>query len=157
MKGHVINRFSGKELVGSLFCPALSFVWGLIRFLDAFAHGAEFTGKGLFRMSFFAAMLIGGILSAVLTLAFDIHTECYLDKRLLLIAAVFVFHGIVGRFMISSNMVLLALYMLVSIVAFIVEFTKIRDINTDFGELAVIILSDPVLYWTIYWFVLLIY
>ena len=144
-----MKNFSQNGLAGSLCCPVISFLWGSIRALDALAHGLDFTDKGLFRMSFLGAVLIGGILSAVLTLAFDIHTEYYLDKRLILIAAVFFFRVIIGRFMVGSNVFYTVLYLLVGVVAYAVLFAKIRDMNTDFGEMTVLILSDPILYWTV--------
>lgn len=151
-----MRDFTEKQLVGSLCCPALCFLWGMLRSLYDLSWGAEFTGKGIFRISYLAAVLIGGIISAVLTLRLKIHTEYYLDKRLILIAVVFVFHGIVGRFMFSNAVILLIMYMAVSVVAFIVEFVKIHDVNTDWGERVILILSDPILYWTAYWFVLYI-
>lgn len=142
-------KFSKKELAGSLCCPALSFLWGLVRFLNAIGSGLEFTGIGLFRWSFIGAMLIGGVLCAVLTAAFDIHTEYYLEKRPILIAAVFVFQVIIARFSVSGNIFYIVLYLLVGVAAYAVLFAKIRDVNTDPGELAVLVLSDPILYWTV--------
>ena len=148
-RGEHMKNFSQKSLAGSLCCPVISFLWGSVRALDALAHGLDFTGNGLFRMSFLGAVLIGGILSAVLTLAFDIHTEYYLDKRLILITAVFAFRVIISMFMVGSSLFYSVLYLLVWGVAYIVLFTKIRDVNTDFGEMTVLILSDPILYWTV--------
>lgn len=144
-------KFSKKELTGSLFCPLLTFFWGLFNSLYAIGNGLEFTGKGIFRLSLIGAMAVGGVLCAALTLAFDIHTEYYLDKRLILIAAVFVFHNIINRFMAGSSLFYIVLFLLVGAAAYIVLFVKIRDINTDPGELTILILSDPVLYWTVYW------
>ena len=51
----------------------------------------------------------------VLTLKLDIHTEYYLGKRLILIAAVAVFHGIISRFMLSSNIFYIVLYALLEL------------------------------------------
>ncbi len=152
-----MSDFTKKQLAGSLCCPVLCFLWGLIRSLYDLSWGAEFTGKGIFRMSYLAAVLIGGIISAVLTLGFKIHTEYYLDKRLIVIAAVVVFHGIVSRFMFDSYIILLIMYMVVSAAALVVEFVKIHDVNTDWGERTVLILSDPIIYWTAYWLVLYIH
>ena len=94
-------------------------------------------------------MLIGGVLSAVLSIAADIHTEYYLEKRLILIAIVFVFRQIILRFMVSSDMFYIVLFLILAGISYIVLFTKIRDVNTDWGEMTVILLSDPELYWTI--------
>lgn len=146
-----MSCFSKKELAGSLCCPILSFLWGFIRFLNAVGYDPEFMGADLFCMSFFGAMLIGGIFCVVLTLAFGIHTEYYLSKRLILIAAVFVFHTIIGRFSVNSYIFYFVLYLLVGIAAYIILFAKIRDENTDLVEITVLVLSDPILYWTLYW------
>ncbi|MDE7229343.1 MAG: hypothetical protein K2N56_02580 [Oscillospiraceae bacterium] len=151
-----MSDFTKKQLAGSLCCPVLCFLWGLIRSLYDLSWGAEFSGKGIFRMSYLAAVLVGGIISAVLTLGFKIHTEYYLDKRLIVIAVVIVFHGIVSRFMFSNTVILLVMYMAVSAAALVVEFVKIHDVNTDRGERTVLILSDPIIYWTAYWLVLYI-
>lgn len=101
------------------------------------------------RLTYIAAILIGGILCAVLSLAADIHTEYYLGKRLILIAAVFVFRQIIMRFMVSSNLFYIVLFLILAGISYIVLFTKIRDVNTDLGEMTVILLSDPELYWVI--------
>ncbi len=144
-----MKNFSGKQLAGSLFCPALSFLWGLVRLIDTLASSTGFTGKNLFRITFFGAVLIGGVLCTVLTLAFDIHTEYYLGKRSILLFAVIAFRAVISRFMVSNLMILLVLYLLVGIAAYIVMFAVIRDENTDPGELTVLVLSEPTLYWTI--------
>ncbi len=143
-----MKNFSGKQLAGSLFCPALLFLWGLIRLIDTLASGTGFSGSQLFRITFFGAVLIGGVLCTVLTLAFDIHTEYYLEKRLVLIFGVVAYRAVISRFMVSNVMVWLVLYLLVGIAAYIIIFAVIRDVNTDFGELSVLVLSDPILYWT---------
>lgn len=144
-----MERFSKKELAGSLFCPIMSFLWGLIRFLNAVGSGLKLTGTGSFRLSFIGAMVIGGVLCTVLTLMLDIHTESYLNKRLILIAAVFISHVIIGRFTLSSYMFYFVAYLFVGIIAYIVLFTKIRDVNTDLGEMTILLLSDSILYWTL--------
>lgn len=101
------------------------------------------------RLTYIAAILIGGILCAVLSLAADIHTEDYLEKRLILIAVVFVFRQIILRFMVSSDMFYIVLFLILAGISYIVLFTKIRDVNTDLGEMTVILLSDPVFYWIV--------
>lgn len=147
-------KFSGKGLAASLFCPALSLLWGMIRLIYDLSWGAEFTGKGVFRVSYFGALLIGGVLSAILTLTLDIHTEQYLARRSIVIIGVFVFHNIVSMFMLENGMVLLAMYMTVSAVGFIVQFKWVRDMNSGLGESVILIISDPVVYWTLYWLLL---
>ena len=147
-------KFSGKGLAASLCCPCLSFLWGMIRLIYDLSWGADFGGKGIFRISYICAVLIGGLLSAILTLTLDIHTEYYLGIRILVIIGVFIFHSIVSRFVLGNSMVLLTMYMLVSAAGFIVQFKRVRDINTDAGESVILIISDPILYWTVYWLLL---
>lgn len=141
-------NFTRKELAGSLFCPIFTFIWGLVRALNVVVGGWTVANGGFFRLSFVGAMF-GGALCTALTVSFDIHTEYYLDKRLILIASVFAFHIIISRFMVSSNAFYVVLYLLVALISYFILFTKIRDENTDWKELTVIVLSDPVLYWTV--------
>lgn len=146
-----MTNFTKKQLAKSLCCPIMTFLWGFVGCIDALIYSLEFTSNGIFRWCFIAAIAVGGVLCTYLTLKIDIHTEYYLDKRLMLIAVVFVFHVIISRFMISNEIFYIVLYMLVGIIAYIVQFTQIRDENTDLGELTIIVLSDPILYWTMYW------
>lgn len=71
-----------------------------------------------------------------------------------MIIGVFVFHNIVSMFMLENGMVLLAMYMTVSVVGFIVQFKWVRDMNSGLGESVILIISDPVVYWTLYWLLL---
>lgn len=109
--------------------------------------GADFTGRGSFRLSYFAAILIGGILPIILTLAGKIHTEQYLKKRLITIVTVYVLTGFVS--MIVYTVIMYPLQMLVYIGALIYQFMRVQDEDTSGGERAVIMLSDPIVYWTI--------
>lgn len=108
---------------------------------------ADFTGRGSFRLSYFAAILIGGILPIILTLAGKIHTEQYLKKRLITIVTVYVLTGFVS--MIVYPVIMYPLQMLVYIGALIYQFMRVQDEDTSGGERAVIMLSDPIVYWTI--------
>ena len=144
-------NFTRKELVGSLCCPALTILWCIIRVLTDLSWGAEFTGKGFFRLTPFIAFFVGGFLPIILTLACKIHTEHYLKKRLILIVIVYVFNGFIG--LIGVPVVMFALYMTVGIGAVIYQLLKVQDEDTSGGERAVIMLSDPIVYWTIYHFI----
>lgn len=145
-----MTNFNKKQLADSLFCPILTFLWGAVRCIIPFGSIPDFSSKNVYGLSFIAAMAVGGVLCVILTLALDIHTEYYLEKRLILIAAVFVFHIVIARFSVSSNMFYVVSYLLVGVIAYIVMFVKIRDVNTDFGEMTILVLSDPILYWTVY-------
>ena len=146
-----MQGFTKRELIGSLFCPALTILWGGVRFLVDLTCGLKFTGEGSFRLTAIFAVFIGGILPVILTLTHKIHTEQYLKKRIITIIAVYVANGFIGLF--GNGVTMLALYMIVGIGAVLFQILKIQDENTLGKERVVLILSDPIVYWTIYWFI----
>lgn len=149
-----MNSFSKKQLFMSLACPFLCFLWGSVRIISALTGGVRleeiFVSKYFPAGICFAALLIGGILSAVLTVTLKIHTEEYLIKRLAVIGAVIIvqqvllFVGMDGR--------VFALVSLVEAAAVIYQVLKVQNEGTTGGERAVMMMSDPVLYWMIFWF-----
>lgn len=143
-------KFDKKELIGSLCCPILTFLWGSIRSLVDLSWGANFTGKGSFRLTAFVAIVFGGILPFILTLALKIHTEQYLKKRIITIVIVYVANSFIGH--IGVPVVMFVFNMLVGIGAVIYQIIKVQDEDTSSGERAVFMLSDPIVYWTVYWF-----
>ena len=116
------------------------------------SSGADFTGKGSFRLTALIAILVGGILPVILTLARKIHTEQYLKKRIITIVIVYVANGFIGH--IGIPVVSVVLYMLVGVGAVIYQIIKVQDEDTSGGERIVLMLSDPIIYWTLYWFLL---
>lgn len=147
-------KFDKKKLIGSLCCPILTFLWGSIRLLSDLSWGADFTGKSSFRLTSFIAIIFGGILPVILTLTREIHTERYLKKRLIVIVLVYLVN------MINNNITVPVFafvgYMIVGVGAMMFQILKVQDEDTSGGERAVLILSDPIVYWTIYWFMLYI-
>lgn len=144
-------NFSRRELIGSLLFPFLTFLWGMVRFVGDLSWGAPFVGSGSFRLSFFPAILVGGILCALLTIGLKIHTERYVKKRIILLIVVYLTNNCIG--MIGFPMVMFPLYMLVNIGAIIFQIFKVQDEDTSGYQRAVLMLSDPVVYWLIYWFI----
>ena len=153
-RADTMRGFEKKELIGSLFCPALTLLWGTVRILVDLSWGAEFTGRGSFRLTAFVAVLIGGVLPFIITLAGKIHTEQYLKKRLITIVIVYIFNGLIG--LIGYPVIMFPLYMFVGIGAVIIQVFKVQNEDTSGGERAVLMLSDPIVYWTIHWFMLYI-
>lgn len=52
-----MSEFTKRELIGSLLCPFLTFLWGAIRFVnDHFILGMEITGRGTFRLMYIVAI-----------------------------------------------------------------------------------------------------
>ena len=143
-------KFDKKELIASLCCPILTFLWGSIRSLTDLSWGADFTGKGSFRLTAFVAIVFGGILPVILTLTREIHTERYLKKRLIVIVLVFLVNKINNN--IPVAVFAFVFYMIVGVGAMMFQIFKVQDEDTSGGERAVLMLSDPTLYWTLYWF-----
>lgn len=146
-----MREFNRRELIESLFCPALTILWGSVRFFADLACGLKFTGEGSFRLTAIFAVFIGGILPVILTLKHKIHTEQYLKKRIITIIAVYVANSFIGH--IGNSVTMFALNMIVGIGAVLFQILKIQDENTLGKERVVLILSDPIVYWTIYWFI----
>lgn len=146
-----MRGFTKRELIGSLFCPALTILWGSVRFLVDLTCGLKFKGEGSFRLAAIFAVIIGGILPIILTLTHSIHTEHYLKKRIITIIVVYVANGFIGLF--GNGVTMLALYMIIGIGAVLFQILKIQEENTLGKERLVLILSDPIVYWTIYWFI----
>lgn len=142
-----MRNFSKGELAGSLAVPMLTFLWGLIYTISRLSTGAEFLGKGSSHLAYPLAMIFGGALPVFLTLKFKIHTEDYLKKRLILIIIIRVIFGFIGH--IGKIMPMFIFYMLFGVGAIIFEVFKIQDESTTGGERAVLMLSDPIIYWTL--------
>ncbi len=145
-----MKGFTWAELAMSLCCPLLSFLWGILRILTDLMGGADFLGGGLLHTSCVLAILAGGIIPAILTLAMKVHTEEYLKKRLITISVVYVLNSCIGK--IGIPIIMFALYMLVGVTAVIFQILKVQDNFNTACERTVMIMSDPIVYWTIYWF-----
>lgn len=89
--------------------------------------------------------LIGGVLPIILTLSLKIHTERYMLKRLICFVAFYMFRNL----MMGSPMVIFAFELLIGVLIIIFEVVKIQDELTTGSERAVLLLSDPVIYWLI--------
>ena len=139
----MFKNFTAKELFGALCCPFLAFLWGIVRWLNDLSLGEQFLGRGIFRVTYFLAMF-SGILTAILTLKLNLHTERYLKKRLIIIAAVIVMTGFING---NGHVgVMITLDLLVYVGAVVLQILTVQDQNTFGAERAVLMLSDPVVY-----------
>lgn len=120
-------------------------------FTDGVRFADLFVGKYFFNSICLAALLIGGVLSAVLTLTLKIHTEYYLLKRLAVIAAVIIVQLVLLILPLDAAVYDLGLSLL-GAAAVIYQVLKVQNEGTSGGERAVMMLSDPILYWMIFWF-----
>ncbi len=142
-----MRNFSKAELAGSLAIPVLTFLWGLTYTINRLSWGAEFLENGSSHLAYPIAMIFGGALPIFLTLKYKIHTEDYLKKRILLIIFIRIVFSLIG--MIGKVMPMFIYYMPFGIGAIIFEVFRIQDEGTTGGERAVLMLSDPIIYWTI--------
>lgn len=149
-----MNEFTPKELLMSLACPFLSLLWGIFRFLDAII-GSEtgfaeyFSGFGAAAVIVLAAIFLGGSLSAFLTFFLKIHTERFLKIRLIIIAATI---SIIVIFWFAVYNVILC-EILCAIVGILAATASIvlSLTRANAAERAVVILSDPVVYITLFY------
>lgn len=136
--------FTKKELVMSLCCPVITALWGLYHVLT------DLPLVGL------AAVLIGGVLPIVLTLRFKIRTDSYLLIRLIVIAVVFGLNKLFENFVFlgSTNVTFFAEHMLVTVAAVLLQILMFKRMDgITKGERAVLILSDSILWWAVYYIV----
>lgn len=150
----------------SLCCPVLTFLGGCLMFFIDFPWGRDFTAENGFLLLLFpnnggfplvdlAAVLIGGILPAVLTLRLKIHTEKYLIKRLIIIVVIFAVNRFIRNLLVPGNSdgPHLILYMIFNVGAVLIQVLAVQKEDTLAGERAVLMLSDPIVYWAIYYFI----
>lgn len=149
-----MNSFTKKELILSLLFPFLTFLWGVgnvitpIFFEGSIKDSFVYTGTYFPNVTWVVAILIGGILPAVLTLTLKVHTEQYLKKRLCVLALIIVVFQIVNHVM---SAFLVEIYMIILCAGAIVyQVLKVQAEETSGGERAILMLSDPGLYWLIY-------
>lgn len=143
------QAFTLKELVFSLACPALTFLWGAVRFIDDLSWGGRYWVNFL---SYFAAIIIGGLLPAALTLLFGIHTEDYLKERLIVIVIIYLANSFIGKM--GTPLIMFIYFMLFGIGAILYQVLKVQDEKlSDIGRV-VMIISDPIVYWTFRLFLL---
>lgn len=143
--------FSREELIKSLVCPLITLLWGLVNAVSDVLWGAEFFGGGLFRVSYLIAFVLGGCIPIILTISIKIHTEKYLKKRLFVIIFTYVAESVIGK--IGVPLLTFIFLMLFDIGAIIYQIVKVQEDETSGFERVILILSDPIVYWTIYWFI----
>lgn len=141
--------FTRKDLIFSLACPVLTFLWGAVRFINDLSWGGR---SWVNFLCFFSAMIIGGLLPVALTLLLGIHTENYLKERLIVIAFTYVAFSLIGK--IGIPLVMFIFYMLFGIGAVIFQLLKVQDESLSNIGRTVLIISDPIVYWTLRFFLI---
>ncbi len=135
-----MKKLTRRQIINSLVFPIMTTVWALYEYII----GNIFWGFALEPVDFayFAAIGIGGILCAVLTITVGIETGQYFLPRLLILLSTIFVIAVVGEFIEIDYRIYLVL-VLVSLVFSALFFKK----RTKFSEWMIIFLSNPVLYY----------
>lgn len=149
--------FTKKELIMSLFFPVIVFLWGTYEFVFGIPWGRDLAEVGfwgwLFPLIGLAKLLVGGVLPVVLTLRLKIRTDSYLLIRLIVIVVVYALNRFIENYAFpgSTTVTFFALHMIVNATALLLQILTFKKLDTSSGERAVLILSDPILWWAVYY------
>ncbi|MCH5206624.1 MAG: hypothetical protein J1F09_06690 [Oscillospiraceae bacterium] len=145
------RKLSRRMIVWSLMFPIGTTVWAVFNIISEFMV-LVFGVHGIFPHDFgyILAVLVGGVLSTVLTLAVGIDTSEYFMPRLLIFVSAIGIVGIAGNFvgeqMVGGPTVIMYI---ASIVFSSLFFYKV--IKTRISEWIIIFISNPILYYLIYY------
>lgn len=147
------GKLTRRQLICSLACPAVCFLWGSLYIVVYLANGSLFTNQPLADCGYFASIVLGGIVPALITVIGKVDTESYLKQRGFIILVVFA----AFRAMTIGAMkpIHFYLYIAIGLAAILYQILHVQDELTTHSERAVLILSDPVIYWTFNWAVTL--
>lgn len=144
-----MKDFLRVELIKSLFFPGLCALWVIVRFFSELSGGVNFLAGNFCRpISYGSALIFGCGLPALLTLSRNVHTERYLKKRLIIFVVAYV--GLSFLNLISEPVLYLFYYLFFGVFFVVLQVFKVQEEDTPAAERAVLMLSDPVIYWTIF-------
>ena len=156
--------FTKKELIMSLFCPVIILLWGAYEFVFGIPWGrslAEVCFRGwLDLLIALVKLLVGGVLPIVLTLRLKIRTDSYFWMRLIVIVVVYFLNRLIEGYAIpffsgDMTVTVFLLHLIVNVAAVILQILLFKRLdNITKGELAVIALSDPCLWWAVHFFLM---
>ena len=149
-----MEKFDNNELIKSLVFPIICVLWGLARVVPGVFTGADFAE--LFNslavvetVICLSAILAGGVVSAILTMTKRVHTEQFLRERLLTVLAV----AAVGMIFNIAPFIINFYSLGMAIANGYAVFVRIKKISSTplFPiERAVLIMSEPIFYWEIF-------
>lgn len=146
-------KLTRRQLICSLACPAVCFLWGAVYIVVYLAAGALFTNQPLADCGYIAAVVLGGIVPALITVIGKVDTESYLKQRGFIILVVFA--AFKAMAIGSMKPIHFYLYIAIGLAAILYQILHVQDDMTTRSERAVLILSDPTIYWTFNWAVTL--
>ncbi len=148
-----MEKFDNNELIKSLVFPIICVLWGLARVVPGVFTGADFAD--LFNspavvdtVICLSAVLAGGVVSAILTMTKRVHTEQFLRERLLTVLAVAA-AGAIIQIIPFGNIYSLGMAIANGYAVF-VRIKKISSTPLFPIERAVLIMSEPIFYWEIF-------
>lgn len=135
-----MRKLTRRQTFNSLIFPMMTTVWALFKYtIKVIFYGFAIEPTDFV---FFAAIGIGGVLCAVLTVTIGIETgQYFLPRLLILISTIFVI-AVAEEFLEFDYRINLFL-VLISLVFGALYFKK----NTKFSEWIIVFLSNPVLYY----------
>lgn len=133
--------------------PAVCFLWGAVYIVVYLFNGSLFTNQPLADCGYFASIVLGEIVPALITVIGKVDTESYLEQRGFIIIVVFVaFNAMtIG----SLKPIHFYLFTAIGLAAILYQILHVQDELTTCAERAVLMLSDPIIYWTFNWAVTL--
>lgn len=137
------------ELIKSLIFPGLCALWVIVRSIAEIDGGVNLLAENFCRpISYTAALLFGCGLPVLLTLTRNVHTERYLKKRLIILVVTYVALSFLN--LINVQFLFAIYYLFFAVFSVVFQVFKVQEEDTPAAERAVLMLSDPVIYWTIF-------
>lgn len=156
--------FTKKELIMSLFFPVILLLWGALDFVLGIPWDRDPSeiSFGHFQLPLIGLvrLLVSGVLPIVLTLRLKIRTDSYFVMRLIVVVVVYFLNRLIEGYafpFFSGDMTVTVflLHLIVNVAAVILQILLFKRLdNTTKGELAVIALSDPFVWWAVHYFLM---
>ena len=128
---------SWKYLIKTFLFPVITIIWGTVGVISEVLNSWELG----FREIFCPLIVLGGILSVILTITLKLDTQRYFFKR---IAVFLIIHIIIRYFGVVAAAGWIAA--LLSAVEVIFQIIVVQDEDTTSSERVVMAISDPMLY-----------
>lgn len=139
------------EMLRSLFFPVITLLWGASYLvMDCISTGLS--GLRILFLFPYIASILGGILSILFTLFLGINTSRYFFKRLMVLGVNFVIYKVMMMTIVGVDF-MAAVFIAAGVASVIYQILKIQDEDTTSKERAVLFLSDPIIYWIVFWLV----
>lgn len=132
-----MGGFGWKELIKTFLFPALTIILGTVGVVSEILNSWEWG----FREFFFPLIILGGVLSVILTISLKSDTQRYFFKRIVVFVIIYVLNRVIGSLSFSGWTTVLLFTAEV-----IIQIVKVQDKDTTPSERVVLIISDPMLY-----------